>query len=479
VDELRVTFEGRSYRFRPPGPVQVGRSPDSDVVVADPTVSRQHLCLTWSPGGWVVESLGRSGTYRQGQAVTTLAVTEPVELSLATPQGPLVLVEPTERDGMARAAEGGEPARFPPAGERPVHATDREGPAHATEREGPAHATEREGPAHAALSHAASVAAEGADELATAFRILVPVSSWLTSPGWRQGLRLLVIAYALLPLIFLAVFASSANLAAPGWAYSLYIAPLWAIVFWLLIRPGPIGRLEVLAGAGITVWVLAWITLVTGPVDARFAAARFSVADALGIGFNEEITKALPVLAAALGLLWLRSVKLDVRMWMFLGTVAGLVFGVREQAGYTDRAIKITTQLGLARALRRITPAQADNLAVREVLSFAERVFVDGFQHAVWAGMAAFFIGMAVNYPRRRLPLILTGITIAASLHALNDWILTATGSLWPWIAVQALSLLAFLGYTMSAATIERNVRQTPLFRGDSLLMERVREPGG
>src|SRR5262249_59841644 len=48
-------------------------------------------------------------------------------------------------------------------------------------------------------------AAEARDELASAFQILVPVRSWLTDPGWRQGLRLLVIAYALLPLVFLAL----------------------------------------------------------------------------------------------------------------------------------------------------------------------------------------------------------------------------------------------------------------------------------
>ena len=81
-----------------------------------------------------------------------------------------------------------------------------------------------------------------ADELVLAFEILVPVKTWLRNPGWRQGLRLLVIAYALLPLVFLALFSSSCSLAVPGFAYSLYVAPLWAIAFWLLVRPGRISR---------------------------------------------------------------------------------------------------------------------------------------------------------------------------------------------------------------------------------------------
>jgi hypothetical protein len=65
------------------------------------------------------------------------------------------------------------------------------------------------------------------DELAEALQILFPLRSWLNTSAWRQGLRLLVIAYAMLPLLFLAIFASSANLTTPGWTYSLYIAPLW------------------------------------------------------------------------------------------------------------------------------------------------------------------------------------------------------------------------------------------------------------
>ena len=53
-----------------------------------------------------------------------------------------------------------------------------------------------------------------------------------------------------------------------------------------------------------------------------------SFLSALGVGYNEEITKALPVLLAALFVLRYKSTKVGVRMWMFLGTIAGLTFGV-------------------------------------------------------------------------------------------------------------------------------------------------------
>ncbi|HEV2244141.1 MAG TPA: PrsW family glutamic-type intramembrane protease, partial [Streptosporangiaceae bacterium] len=305
------------------------------------------------------------------------------------------------------------------------------------------------------------------DELVEAFRILIPVGSWLKNPGWRQGLRLLVIAYALLPLIFIAVLSTSSNLQTPGWAYGLYIAPIWAIGFYLLIRPGPIRRLEIQIAVGIIVWTLVWLNVVTININDHLGTAGrpLSFSAALGVGFNEEITKALPVLLAGLILLKFRSTKLDARMWMWLGTIAGLTFGVAEAALYTSREIVV------------IHVAQAPNEAVAAILGFAERVFVDGFQHAVWAGIAGFFIGMAVNYRRRRIPLIILGVTIPALLHALNDWSAGAFNSYWVWILIQAFSLLLFLGYTMSAGTIESQVRQTPMFRhGESMIMEAFAE---
>jgi RsiW-degrading membrane proteinase PrsW (M82 family) len=151
---------------------------------------------------------------------------------------------------------------------------------------------------------------------------------------------------------------------------------------------------------------------------------------------------------------------------MIMGTVAGLTFGIIEQSLYTPQAL--VTVAGAH------TIPQADFGA----LEFAFRVFVDGFQHAVWAGISGFFVGMAINYRKLRAPILLLGICIPALLHALNDWTLTRFSTVWVTVFfVQGLSLLLFLGYTLSAADIERRVRRNPAFRGQSILMERFTEP--
>jgi RsiW-degrading membrane proteinase PrsW (M82 family) len=423
--------------FQPGQLVRIGRAADNDVVVGDPSVSRKHARLSWAHDGWIFENTGQAPTFQDGQPVTRVTVSQPAELTLGSAHGPALRIEPAPAPGPEQAPRPQPAPRLQaaPAAQAPPR---------------------RGGPAPDAPG------APAGDDMVAAFRILIPVRSWLTNPGWRQGLRLLVITYALLPLVFIALFASSGNLATPGWAYGLYVAPLWAIGFWLLIRPGPVKAQEIRVAIGIVIWTLVWLNLVTININDHLGRVNrvFTFPAALGVGFNEELTKALPVLLAGLILLRFRSTKLDVRMWMFLGTIAGLTFGVSEAALYASREIVIINQ------------AQVASQAVAAVLSFSERVFVDGFQHAVWAGISGFFIGMAVNYRRRRIPLVILGVSIPAVLHALNDWSVGAFNSYWPWIVIQAISLLLFLGYTMSAGSIESQVRRTPMFRGESMIME-------
>jgi RsiW-degrading membrane proteinase PrsW (M82 family) len=425
--ELHLFVDDRSYVFQPGQLVRIGRSPDNDVTVGDPTVSRQHARLAWGDGGWAFEGIGQAATWLHGQPVTRVAVTGPLDLVLGSAQGPVLRVEVPSAPGQRATPAFGMSSR---------HADH--------------------GPGHAAV--------HPTDELAEAIHILFPLRSWLHTSGLLRGLRLLVIVYALLPLVFLAAFASARSLTTPGWAYSLYIAPLWAIGFWQLIRPGRIRPLEAWVAVGIIAWVLVWINVVTVHVNQALYSPGQSLSPlaAIGVGFNEEITKGLPILVAGLILLKFRSTKLDVRMWMFLGTVAGLTFGVFEQAFYTSQDIVLINQ------------ARVSSEAVEAVLAFAERVFVDGFQHAVWAGISAFFIGMAVNYRRRRVLLVIVGVSVPAVLHGLNDWSQVAFDSVWPSIIIQAVSLLLFLGYTMSAASIEQEVRETPLFRGESAIFPAV-----
>jgi RsiW-degrading membrane proteinase PrsW (M82 family) len=443
MNELVVRHGDQRAVLHPGQVAYVGRRDDSAVVVTDPRVSREHVRLSWSGQGWVLENVGRSGTFVSGQPVAEYQLGRPVEARLAVPDGPAVRFEPApvSADAPAAAVPPAAPApAAPPAGVPP----------------------EQGGPHGHAAPRKAGDPLGG--QLIGALRILVPMGTWLRDPAMRQWPRLLVTAYALTPLILLIVLQHNADLVTLGWVYCLYVAPLWALVFWFLIRPGPLTRLHLVIAAIIIAAEFVLIPALTLPWEHALAPPVTShslFGWVIGVGLPEELTKALPVMVLAIVLLKVRHIKLDVRMWMFLATLSGLFFGAYEASKvYVPNAI--------------IAISHGSAVGIPE---FAERVFVDGLQHALWAGIAGFFIGLGINYRRQRIPLWLLGIAVPTVLHGLNDWILTwpSTSAEWVWILIQAFSLFLFLGYTASAAAIEKRVRHTPVFRGDSMLMDASR----
>jgi RsiW-degrading membrane proteinase PrsW (M82 family) len=466
MNELAVSHGDQRVVLQPGQVAYVGRRDSSAVVVTDERVSREHIRLSWGAQGWLLENVGRSGTYVQGEQVTHIYLAYPVEARLAVPDGPLVRFEPVTAAQPA-AAGPAQPAAFGPgqpvASPVPVAAVAFPGqPSPAP----PSAAGLPGGPG------AATPADARGGQVVSALRILLPITAWLRDPALRQWQRLLVAAYALTPLILLIVLQHNADLVTLGWVYCLYVAPLWAIVFWYLIRPGPLTKLHLIVAAVIIAAEFLLIPALTLPWERALAPPDTShnlLRWIVGVGLPEEFTKALPVMVLAIVLLKVRHIKLDVRMWMFLACLSGLFFGAYE-------ASKVYVPLAV------IEIARGSAFGIPQ---FAERVFVDGLQHALWAGTAGFFIGLGTNYGRQRIILWTFGIAVPTVLHGLNDGVLSWSSgqAQWAWIAIQAFSLFLFLGYTASAARIERQVRHTPIFRGDSIFLDASRQwqmpPGG
>lgn len=447
MNELTITHGNQQVVLRPGQVAHIGRREGSALVVGDPRVSREHLQLSWRPQGWLLENLGRAGTFVFGQPVTQFFLAQPVEVQLAAVDGPAVRFEPNapaarQATAMREAAAPGPAATGPGTPEADAYPAGTAYPG-ATTQAPPM-------PGAFAQPSVARGRASGTDATG-ALQILIPIRAWLTDPALRQWPKLAIAAYALLPVIA-AVVLQNSTLTTIGWVYCLYIAPLWALVFWWLIRPGPIGKMH----AGIAAVIIAaeyiLVPVLTRPWEKALEPPNGShnlFAWIYGVGLAEEITKALPVLVLATFLLKAHNTRLDVRMWMFLATLSGLFFGVYE-------ASTVYVPQGL------------------DILSLFERVFVDGLQHALWAGVAGFFIGLGTNYRRQRFPLWFLGIAIPAVLHGLNDWSLNSIfgSNGWPWVFIQAFSVFLFLGYASSAHAIEREVRQTPIFRGESMILD-------
>ena len=90
MSELQVSYDGRLYSFAPGAIVKVGRSSENDVVINDPTVSRRHAQLAFESNGWVWQNAGQAPTFLAGQPVARFGVGQVVDVTLASPQGPVV-----------------------------------------------------------------------------------------------------------------------------------------------------------------------------------------------------------------------------------------------------------------------------------------------------------------------------------------------------------------------------------------------------
>ncbi|MBM4393672.1 MAG: FHA domain-containing protein [Deltaproteobacteria bacterium] len=118
--ELHIIQPGQPDRRLPlePGILQIGRSEDNDVVLADLGVSRRHARLEVTPEGVVVEDLGSgNGTVFRGKRVTRQVVGAGDELSIP----PFVLRLARSTVGIAAAQEftDGRDATIPIQSARP------------------------------------------------------------------------------------------------------------------------------------------------------------------------------------------------------------------------------------------------------------------------------------------------------------------------------------------------------------------------
>lgn len=187
------------------------------------------------------------------------------------------------------------------------------------------------------------------------------------------------------------------------YAVSLYFAVIWGLFFaWLF----PTRQVN----TRTTIWTFfltqAGVFLVFGFLHTInffniFTQAVFPISIigyVLGVGLTEEFTKMIPLI-----ILQHRSKEPMLPQTMvYYGLMAGIAFGVFEGVQY-QTTINI----------------QAD-YTTAFVLNIARLTSLP-FMHAIWCGIAGYYLGMAGLYPRYRRALWFLAIAIPATLHGLYD----------------------------------------------------------
>lgn len=199
---------------------------------------------------------------------------------------------------------------------------------------------------------------------------------------------------------------------APGnwagyWLIALYFSGLWSVFLYYLFRTTQTeSKLCILcffftgfiAITGLTLmqtvppWTWLYAMAKSENVGARFVGMF------LGVGISEELCK-----AAILFWLVKRPGKLLIpQSVVFYGMMSGLGFGIYEGVGYQQ---SVNREQGV------------DTAYFLNVVRLTSLPFL----HAIWTGIAGYFVSFAALYPKRQYGLWLVAVVIPAVLHAVYN----------------------------------------------------------
>ena len=529
MNELHVSCQGKSIDLAPGQVAILGRGQVSTISIEDPRVSREQVRLSFSGASWVFENIGKSPAYMAGSPVTSQMINAPCDIQLGGSDGPIINLIPAvpqvNQNNVVSSPEGspqfpGQTTLPPPPGQQqfqPPYQQQQQYPTppgqyppgmaqqpypgfvpggqpfnpgqfpqgqfpqgqfpqgHFPQGMQPQYQGYYPGAQPATPGHS------GQEVTKEIISIFFPISSWLKNKKLFELPRILVAVYGLAPIAFLAIFlsgsSSGATLGQFSWAFSLFFAPLWAIIFWYIIKPGKItskgyGYIAIVLVAEIILWGGAGHSIVASlERGTGIKSLSNPFLDLISPGIIEEGTKLLPVLILAL--MNTKNKEFSVKFWMFLGSISGIMAGTLEAQGYIASSVvnfpvTVTTNTG------QMVNANIAGVDITGLFLVAFRSLDDAFSHSIWVAISASFVGLAIFFPRRRIQLIVGGLLIPVVLHALNDYFtsLNSTIGSYLWLAVQAFSVFMFLSYTVSIISIERSVKHSALFRGQSMYMD-------
>src|SRR5690242_5609627 len=278
------------------------------------------------------------------------------------------------------------------------------------------------------------------------FSHLVPVRHWARDPALRSWPVLLLVGLVCVPPIALVMLnnPTTGKIRDIAWIFAAYFAVAWLLLLGVIVRPQHVSRamLAAVAVVGIVTQAPTAIFLET-----KLHAGTSSLLDVFTIGIPEELAKAIPIVVVAW--IWRRYWHTQTpRDYLFLGAVSGLVFGAAEVVHY------FTGVLGSL-------SGNVNGLVLQDLtIQYIWRFLTDPIDHACWAGITGYFIGLAIVGPERKYWLGLVGIGIAAVLHGLNDW--NPINSHPAWVLVTLISVLLFLGYARAGAWLPEQAMAGP-----------------
>ncbi len=227
--------------------------------------------------------------------------------------------------------------------------------------------------------------------------------------------------------------------------FALFFALVWGVIFKRFVlndRSSWLGPVITLFFSGIIgIWLLLFIYRYFLPeFYLRMPDSSNQFISLLGfvfqVGVWEELFKALPLLL----ILWWKKDQFTPLNLITLGIFSGLGFAAFENMHYGERAISSAYSLTYNYGTEGLVTG-VQNAMVITMLRAVSLVFC----HAVWSGIVAYFVAVAVIRKEKVAALILVGIAVSASLHGIYDWLAGVQPTMAALIA--GLSFALFYGY--------------------------------
>jgi RsiW-degrading membrane proteinase PrsW (M82 family) len=278
------------------------------------------------------------------------------------------------------------------------------------------------------------------------FSSLVPVRHWLRDPALRSWPVLLLVVLVSVPPLGLVLLnnATEAKIRDIAWIFAAYFAVAWLLLLGVIVRPQHVSR-AMLAAVGV-VGIITQAPIAIW-LETELHAGTSSLLDIFTIGVPEELAKAIPIVVVAW--IWRRFWHTQTpRDYLFLGAVSGLVFGAAEVVHYFTDVLGHLSGNATGPDLQALT------------LEYVWRFLTDPIDHACWAGITGYFIGLAITGQSRKYAVAPVGIGIAAILHGLNDW--NPVNSHIAWVLVTLISVLLFLAYARAGAWLPPQAAGVP-----------------
>ena len=245
--------------------------------------------------------------------------------------------------------------------------------------------------------------------------LIIP-SIIFTKEPWQKDRQLFILSLVVLTLSVLIAIAPFLSTYVLFYCISLYFSVIWGLFFYYLFRTEQV-KLKTTIFLFFSTQILTTLIFFVfnigaiNPFEGLYDTGNMFlslISCVLGIGVVEELVKVLPVFL----ILYFSKNVIKPKTAVFYGLMSGIAFGVYEGVNY---------QLGPN--FQMLLENEISEAYVFSYLSNIARLTSLPFLHAIWCGIASYFVAFAFLYPRFRAALYSLAILVPATIHGLYDYL--------------------------------------------------------